>query len=53
MSNPINADALERWQYRIFRYVLFVIFLYMMYELLNHHTHVGDLIIRVVKRWLA
>jgi hypothetical protein len=53
MSKDIQTDALERWQYCIFRYVLFAIFLYMMYELLNHHTHIGDLVIKVVKQWLS
>jgi hypothetical protein len=53
MSHELHPkpDVFERWQYRIFRVVLFVIFLSMMYQLLNQHTHIGDLIVGVLKRW--
>ncbi len=43
-NNQNNQDPLDRWQYRIFRWVLFIIALYFMWKFLNDHVPIGKAI---------
>jgi hypothetical protein len=36
-----SDDTLDRWQYKIFKIVLFIIGLYFMWQFLNAHVPVG------------
>jgi hypothetical protein len=41
MKQPVKQpDFLDRWQYQIFRWVLFIISLWVMFELLDSHIHI-------------
>jgi hypothetical protein len=45
---PGKEDLLDRWQYRIFKVVLFIIALYAMWEFLNEHVPVKETFKRIV-----
>ena len=42
-----EPDKLARLEYRMYRLVAFIISMYLMYRLLDQHTHVSELIITV------
>jgi hypothetical protein len=47
--NP-EHDFLEVWQYRIFRWILFIIFLYFAYEFLNSHVPISKFVLHFFGR---
>jgi len=40
-NNQRNQDPLDRWQYRIFRIVLFIIAIWAMWKFLNEHVPIA------------
>jgi hypothetical protein len=42
-----REDRLDRWQYRIFKVVLFIIAVYTMWQFLNAHVPVGKALSRL------
>jgi hypothetical protein len=50
MFTQNGRDRLDEWQYRIFRWVIFIIFLATAYELLDNHIHIGHLIAKILGR---
>ena len=51
MCEMKSGDPFEIWQFRIFRLVLFIIFLVSAYELLDSHTHIGRFVLSLLGRW--
>jgi len=45
-----ETDALDEWQYWIFRIVLFIIFLVTAYQLLDSHVHIGRIVSSLLDR---
>ena len=43
-----KPDRLETLEYKIFRLVAFIISVYLMYEVLDKHTHVSKLILSLL-----
>ena len=41
-SNQPNQDPLDRWQFRLFKIVLFIIAVWAMLKFLNEHVPVAD-----------
>lgn len=48
MSEPNPADFLDKYQYIAFKWVLFIVFLVMTFQFLDHHTHFMSLVRRFV-----
>jgi hypothetical protein len=51
-SNQPNEDRLDRWQYRLFKVVLFVIAVWAMWKFLNEHVPVAEAL-RGLVRWIS
>jgi hypothetical protein len=45
-----KPDRLDRLEYKLFRLVVFIISVYLMYELLNKHTHIAERITGLLLR---
>ena len=43
-NNQSNQDPLDRWQYRLFKIVLFIIAVWAMWQFLNEHVPIGKAI---------
>jgi hypothetical protein len=44
MASNFSRDPFDEWQYRIFKFVLFILFLATAYKLLDHELHITKLI---------
>jgi hypothetical protein len=44
MADNRFRDRFEQWQYRIFRWVLFILFLATVYKLLDSELHIGQIV---------
>lgn len=49
MSGLESVDFLDRWQYLIFKTVLFILFLWAAYRLLDTHLHISDLVSKTTR----
>lgn len=45
-----TEHLLDRWQYKIFKFVLFIIAVYFMWQFLNAHVPVGKALSRLLGR---
>lgn len=49
-NNQPNQDPLDRWQYRLFKIVLFIIAVWAMWKFLNEHVPIGNAIEHLFRR---
>jgi hypothetical protein len=50
MANNRFRGKLDEWQYRVFQWVLFIIFLYSAYQFLNNHVPISKFVTRLLGR---
>jgi len=46
MENRGGSRSWDEWEYRIFRFVLFLIFLSIAYQVLDSHLHISSFLLK-------